>query len=263
MNHAMPFELTEGEQCGCIAFGHAGLDPSIFASAPLDLGNGAWILLRRPIDINEPWREWLGSMVTECLDDTHFVLAVKREQNASGRPLNEELDALFYGFLLQGMPLHDASYRFYFSRQNGEVSISHFTELYDHRCFGNTPTIDEGMCRMAKMAADGIISIVFQPEYQRLNRGLRAVIQASREHYGQDALHEFVRGIEALIKPRIGSSKRDFIHRCQTFSIRNAAHATILGECYDTRSNVEHPLGSARDDATVLSRRNVCLYVNK
>jgi hypothetical protein len=43
-----------------------------------------------------------------------------------------------------------------------------------------------------------------------------------------------------VVKPEIGASRRQFIHRCQTFTGASAANADILGESYDIRSQVEH-----------------------
>jgi hypothetical protein len=77
-------------------------------------------------------------------------------------------------------------------------------------------------------------------DFLRLQRGFRALIDATRARYLEVAVHQFVRSMDALIFPRVGSSKRDFAHRCQIFSISSETNRTILEEIYDIRSNVEH-----------------------
>ena len=61
-----------------------------------------------------------------------------------------------------------------------------------------------------------------------------------REYYGQERLHQCARAIEALLLPSIGATRRQFVHRCQTFTQSNAEHVAILGELFDMRSAVEH-----------------------
>ena len=49
-----------------------------------------------------------------------------------------------------------------------------------------------------------------------------------------------MRSVEAIIKPDIGTTKRQFIHRCKLLTSVNEVHSSILGELYDLRSLTEH-----------------------
>jgi hypothetical protein len=53
-------------------------------------------------------------------------------------------------------------------------------------------------------------------------------------------LHQFVRATEALIKPRIGETKRNFMHRGQLFLGASEQSRELLGELFDLRSTAEH-----------------------
>ena len=89
-----------------------------------------------------------------------------------------------------------------------------------------------------------------QPNWQRLRRGLRALFKGSREtNKDGERLHEFVRAVEALIKPRIGRSKADFVHRAQTFAMASPDTMKALGDIYEIRNCVEH-LNSPLDAVT-------------
>ncbi len=61
-----------------------------------------------------------------------------------------------------------------------------------------------------------------------------------KESHGEERLHEYVRALEALIKPAKGKTKQQFIHRCQTFADASAKTRDILDECYEIRNTVAH-----------------------
>jgi hypothetical protein len=60
------------------------------------------------------------------------------------------------------------------------------------------------------------------------------------EFYGDDRLHQFVRAVEGVIKPTIGQSRRQFVHRGQVFAGNSETARTLLGELYDLRGLAEH-----------------------
>ena len=72
--------------------------------------------------------------------------------------------------------------------------------------------------------------------FRRVIRGLHTLLKGLRET-GQDRLHQFVRSLEALTLPKIGSTKNQFAHRCQTFAGDTRA---LLLEAYEIRSDTEH-----------------------
>ena len=61
-----------------------------------------------------------------------------------------------------------------------------------------------------------------------------------RETAGQDRLHQFTRSLEALILPDAGSTRKQFVHRCQLFAVASPAAASALEQSYDMRSDAEH-----------------------
>jgi hypothetical protein len=82
----------------------------------------------------------------------------------------------------------------------------------------------------------------------RLFRGVRTLLRANGEsNRSGDRLHQFVRALEAVIKPRIGASRADFATRGGTFLVSRRGTRQALEELYDLRSVVEHqnPLLSA------------------
>ncbi|MBU6482073.1 MAG: hypothetical protein KGS09_16175 [Nitrospirae bacterium] len=94
--------------------------------------------------------------------------------------------------------------------------------------------------RKPHAVADGLAAIYGSANYDRLKRGLRALIRGMKERNAEDRLHEFVRALEALIKPEISKTKRQFVHRCQTFAVASQDSKNILDECYEIQNTVEH-----------------------
>jgi hypothetical protein len=86
----------------------------------------------------------------------------------------------------------------------------------------------------------------------RLRRGFHAFVRAIQEYYGDERLHQFVRAVDAVVMPRIGRSRRDFIYRCQLFAGQSREARHVLENLYDLRSNAEHlnaPDGALRGDS--------------
>ena len=55
-----------------------------------------------------------------------------------------------------------------------------------------------------------------------------------------ERLHHFVRALEALVLPDVGATRRQFIHRCQTFCRPSRFATQVLTESFDMRSDTEH-----------------------
>lgn len=53
-------------------------------------------------------------------------------------------------------------------------------------------------------------------------------------------LHQFVRAIEAVIRPRQGEGLKKIVYRCQFFAGRKPRDQKIPGELYEIRSAAEH-----------------------
>jgi hypothetical protein len=78
-------------------------------------------------------------------------------------------------------------------------------------------------------------------DYARLKRGfMGAWLSGMQERYGDARLHQFVRATEAVIKPRIGQTKRQFVHRSTLFIGATEDSRTLLGHLFDLRSAAEH-----------------------
>jgi hypothetical protein len=103
----MPFALPEGHKFGCVCLVNAGVDRTL-RDGLLDLGNNISAIFGPPFEIEEYWREWLGSVKVGHLAQSSLTLLAHTQSN---RPevLDDENDALvrtawsvFYGLLNGG-----------------------------------------------------------------------------------------------------------------------------------------------------------------
>ena len=242
----MAFSLNEGEKFACIAFANVGLEPELLEQVPLDLGDNVWVLDRPHFDFPAFWRGWIGSIKADRVSDSNLFLLKKKESKTpdvldhENQELIKEVEGVFYGIVLQGMPQHEAAYRLTGAVSGDKAGLRQFTEIYDHHAYAKKTPVSPHTCKIAKAVACGIGEMLSLTAFLRLQRGFKALIDATRARYLEVAVHQFVRAMDALIIPRVGSSKRDFAHRCQTFSVSNEVNRTVLEEIYDIRSNVEH-----------------------
>src|SRR5205823_5233897 len=84
--------------------------------------------------------------------------------------------------------------------------------------------------RKAKLIASGLRAMhETGSDFFRLRRGFMAWLVGTRSEQGDTRLHQFVRAIEAVIKPAQGRTREEFVSRCSLF----AANGDILDELYD------------------------------
>lgn len=93
------------------------------------------------------------------------------------------------------------------------------------------------------MIAQGLACIYAkeqQEDYLRLRKGFDALLRGTTEGRADIKVHQFVRAVEAVIKPERGRTERQFIHRGQVFAGRSEDARNILTEIYKLRSAAEH-----------------------
>jgi hypothetical protein len=214
----MNFVLKTGDKFACIAFENLAVDDSL--SRPLSLGEGLWTLPEHPFDLDNRWRKWIGKIRADRVDRCNFfLLAVK----ASTRPevlddenimLRKRLDRLLYGLFLQGIPDHVDGFVLSGARISEETMIRQFSELRDFY-HPNPPRrikLNKSKCRTAKTFEEGYMVIEKSTAYERVKRGMSALVRAISESTIEERIHQCARALEALVKPEIGRSTSQFVH---------------------------------------------------
>jgi hypothetical protein len=241
------FQLNPGEKFALLTITGASVD------APVDearLPDGTWVLPSVPFTTDEPWEEWLGSLRLEELHGANLVLAQRCRTNTPGvldgenNRLRDAVQRLFQMAPLYGVFRYDSANVVTGSvMPDGSVNVRQVGEPSHFRRTAYTPrhlvTIEQ-----LRRAAD-LVAALDEVEsdgsrYRRFHRGLRVLFKGFRELVAAERLHQFVRALEALVLPEVGATRKQFVHRCQTFC-RAGRHATnVLTESFDMRSDTEH-----------------------
>jgi hypothetical protein len=215
-----------------------------------ELRPGLWVSRRLGIEIAEHWRTWLGSIVADSMREDGVGMYATAPSNtpeiADGENVALERRAtdLFNGLTLQGAPAFERGCVVHGANINGQIQIRGYGQVDQHY---RTPGIHfrVGLAQVlrALTLSDQLRHVQNSgPEsWTRLQRGIRTLLLANRQtNAAGDRLHEFVRALEAVVKPRIKSNLNDFTHRGQTLALNNTETSNALRELYAIRSAVEH-----------------------
>jgi hypothetical protein len=244
----MSFELLPDEKFAVLALRNASTE--YFArQLELDLGGGLWIINTTPFDVGATWREWVGSIHSDEIARANLWIIAKQVSRTPSimDAENEELKLgvwqLFLGLLVLGSPFYEHGYVLTGAHVAARAQIREYSE--SHHFLVSEPgephlSIGEGHLRRALTVRAGLGSVFDSDAHMRVRRGLHVFWDGLKQNNPIARLHQFVRATEAIVNPRIGSTKGDMIHRCQTFIGRSPEAAAVLGECYDLRSKEEH-----------------------
>ena len=227
----------------------------LYANLPeleFQLPDGTWVMpsLPRVADLSI-WKQWIGSLRADSLQCANLVLVA---QKASHNPmvldeahnqLANHLSGLFYSLHLRsGMERvgENEPDLLCGSRLVGDPIIRQMRRLSSfHQTMGyrRTPMTREWLEEASTLYSGTAIMASVPGYFMRVFRGLNVLFRGMKET-GQERMHHFVRALEALILPGIGNTRRQFVHRCQTFALACDAARTALAEAFDMRSDTEH-----------------------
>lgn len=240
-------EIEIGEKFSCLTF--TGFSLAEQFPDELELDEGTWALRGLPVGLEDHWREWLGSLRANDIQQSNFVLCTIRPSQTpevldqENIDLTQKLYYVMYGLTLQGVPLYDKGYALTGANVGGEIQIRQYGELNEYLSSYGMPVFHVGVAELNRaVSLANQLHRIYQggSDWLRLREGLRILFQGSEERNWGDRLHQFVRALEALIKPEVGSSKKQFAHRAQTFAIANSEARDTLLQIFDIRSKVEH-----------------------
>jgi hypothetical protein len=220
----------------------------------IELAPGLWASRGLPVVPGEHWERWLGELAFRDIK-TSLVLTATAGQTEPGivinQTLKDRLNLVSIGLDLQGALSHQQGFVVSGSNDNGEPDARQFSRKRPSYASRNAKPLRVGISEL-KTALDLAAKLekinVKGEDWRRVRRGIDVLRKAAEEPTLQDArLHEFVRCLESLILPPIGSSEKQFIHRAQTFAVACPAANEALHQIYSIRSLVEHlhnPIGT-------------------
>ena len=214
------------------------------------LTDGTWVMPRIPVPDLGIWKEWLGSIEVKRLSDANLVLLVEepaetpRVFDVVDQRLTHGLCSLFYMLHLHvGIDTADRWDVLCGSSRAGIPEIRQTNRMpafYQSKGWESAP-ITQDWLEDSVGLHEGLTTLqANETEFRRVVRGLEVLFRGLRARNGQDRIHQFVRSLEALIRPQRGKTKKQFKRRCQTFARPGEDTRALLVEAYDIRSATEH-----------------------
>ena len=231
----MPMRIAPGEKFACFAFTFYGVADDV--PEELQLGPRLWAV--RKLDLK-----------LDTLRDANFALyttmpSSKPKSLDEENQLVETLNHFLYGILLQSVPAYGRGFSLTGADVAGEINVRQCSDLKDYRPSFGMPPFRLGVDELRRAA--GLIDRLRGvdtggADWGRLRRGLKVLFNGTlMPNKDGDRLHQFVRAVEALVKPEPEKTRNQFAHRIsQTFTLANDETRAILLQLFDLRSYVEH-----------------------
>lgn len=200
-----------------------------------------------PVDLSDYWRQWLGSIRTEELQEATLIL-MSRSPASAPNVLDEEdqrhkLAAhRFYGGLLISGPVRCKRSPLLLTGQHweGKPQVRQFAQLSRPEPVPGTPNqwITAARLVVAAKCANVIHSLSNRGGYHRIFRAIMSFYNGMDSADAGDKVHHFCRSIEGFILPSLGKTKRQFKSRTELFV--GPQYHDVMDQVYDLRSAAEH-----------------------
>lgn len=209
-----------------------------------------WVLSDAAFSVPAHWREWLGSIRTEEVEECNLLLLSKLRSSSPGvldaesQRLQQRVWNFYVGLLLscRFAPAH-RPVLLTGARNHGEIDIRQQQNFESPiPClFQPYPTVSVANIQLAARLGESIGSLsatTISGGRWRLFRTLHIYTEARTTPEIVDRIHQYCRCIDGLILPDIGKTKQQFKSRTEMFI--GTGHHDLMGELYDIRSAVEH-----------------------
>lgn len=237
--------IPPGHKFCCIALQEASVVQGFTFQ---QLSDEAGAFPKAPFDLDQTWRQWLGSLRIETLSDANFILlavapsARPGELDAESEHLETVASRHLQALMLCGIP----SYMRGLVLNGGIGDVTTVRQVkdlsvYRYHAKAVEATIDDVLLSCSAEVAAGLEHIHAAREaYRRLKLGLQSWHRACLARFYHDRLHLYSRALQALLKPAQGRTTKQFTTRGQLMIGRSAESAARLAQVYELRSATEH-----------------------
>ena len=241
--------IPERSKFSLIAVRNAYTDFTDSNDFSTQLSDGIWVFSKVPVDIDEGWKKWIGSLRYEEFEEANLVFIYSEKSDnpeildAQHISLGNKLSQFFNVLQLDGVLEYQVSNLILGSYYNKRSEIRQMAKLpLFYRTKGYSPLpLNVNKLEKAVLMRNGLEQIDSATgSFVRLIRGWNVLMDGLQKNIGEERIHQFVRSLEALILPEVGKTKKQFIHRCQTFATANPDNSKIINESFELRSMCEH-----------------------
>jgi hypothetical protein len=209
-----------------------------------------WVLADTKFNVPTSWREWLGSVRVEEVEDCNLFLLSKIASatpgvlDAESKAVQHRAWGFYVGLLLASTfsPAH-RPVLLTGSRRDGEIDIREQQDFDSPipSLIRPYPSVVPDDIRTAARLGESLETLAAAPVsggHWRLFRTLNVYIEARTRGEIVDRIHQYCRCIDGLILPAAGKTRQQFKSRTDIFV--GPGHHDFMGELYDVRSAVEH-----------------------
>ena len=223
---------------GCIAYRGVSVSPGLPDS--IDMGDNQRLVFVPPVQLDNFWRDDLGNYQYQHLEKSNFAIEViQPEGETSWEKIASRLWGTMYSILLFGVPRLVGGLEILGKRYENGVTVHKVITPYRiSACPHARAALLSGNTFMkARVVASGIREIYKAgTDFFRLRRGFLSWVSATRTELGEGRLHQFVRAVEAVVKPERSKTRDQFVKRCALFTV----NGDIVSELFNLRSTTEH-----------------------
>lgn len=220
---------------------------------PFSLGHGLWVTGEMPVAVPEHWRQWLGSIRIDRLDEanlflfTHRPTAHPRVLDADTQAVIKSVERLYFSLLMAAPYIgHENDPLLSGARHDGGIDVRRVIQydavLAPPGCRG--AVLDDAMLVLTRELYNGLLQIEGGGEHSRLWRMVRAFYTALQDNQFGSRIHQLVRCIEGFVFPDEGQTRRQMTSRTELFL--GPRHHELVQTLFDIRSAVEHLHGPNR-----------------
>jgi hypothetical protein len=231
-----------------------------------------FFLPQLPFKVDSTWQEWLGTLRSDEILQADLVLFATAPSANPGvldtenQKLQETVIKLLYSLLVLGVPSYGNMNVLNGANQDGHMALRQVARMPTFYVgSGSSPyMVNDDAVAETRRIFESIETIYSAPgKFIQLRRGLKAFQQAIAEASDYDRLHQFIRSIDALLMTERGKGKKQFKHRCRTFTLCTPELEQVLDSMYELRGRVEHltdwddlfPNANGQDRLSAANRR--------
>lgn len=215
----------------------------------IDGGNGVSVRNSPPVQLDNAWTQWLGSIQARQFHESKFIIVAHEklgpyagDEYSAMNAVEQRAQLVHYCLLLSGIGYTGEMLKVCGNTRSSHLHVGPIGNLPPHPRPGyrRVPKPDKQHIKDAVLLAANAGGVYPKSYADRVRRGFRAVILGWQSDIVDERLHSFIRAIEAITKPGRKGITKIFRERAQLFTGRSPANAQLLEELYNIRSCYEH-----------------------
>ena len=238
--------IADGEKYALI-----GLEVKVDQAVPFrEFEPGLWVWTDQKFDIPAHWREWIGSIRADQIENSNLSLLCKMPSqtpdilDSENQLLQRRAWGFYVGLLLSSTftPSHEPII-LTGARRDGEIDVRQESTLAipSLNVFRHYPPIFPQEIEQAAVLGrchETLNTTQVPGGAWRIFRALSVYVAARTSTQLLDRLHQYCRCIDGLILSEPGKGAAQF--KCRTELFIGPSHHPLMGELYAIRSHVEH-----------------------